>query len=291
MKYWAIWRWPKASYSVSSIVCSRQSVAGGLVAIESQASASCPPSAGRWRRRAAPARSAISRASSAPIGSARRGRNPAECIDTGCARRARRRARPVRTCRNNFAPSTLSSCGRQPRDDLIRGRRALVARLQCNEHASGVERVARAANGHGDMCDGRILEDDRAERHLMPHHFGEGDVLRRLGYAGDQPGILLRKETLWGSRRRDRPTERQSREENQQRDQAEFEHEVEAALIAFQQRRKTALAQSVEPPMMGVLRRDQRNARPSSASASATPTAETAIVIDSVTANSRNSRR
>ena len=49
----------------------------------------------------------------------------------------------------------------------------MVARLQGDEHAPVVERVAGAADGHSDVIDGRILQHDLAERLLMPHHVGE----------------------------------------------------------------------------------------------------------------------
>ena len=100
------------------------------------------------------------------------------------------------------------------------------------------------------MSDGRILEDDRAERHLSPRHFGEGDVFPGLGYAGDQPGILLREKPFWDHHEKV-DGQREKREEYQQRDEAEFEREVEAARIALQQCRKAALAQGIKPPMAG----------------------------------------
>jgi hypothetical protein len=121
----------------------------------------------------------------------------------------------------------------QSGDDLICGRHALAARLQSNEEPAGIERVAGAANGQRDMGDGRILEDDRAERHLSPRHFGEGDVLRSLGDSVDLPCILLREEPFW-DHHEEVDRQREKCEENQQRDEAELEREVEAALIGFQ---------------------------------------------------------
>jgi hypothetical protein len=91
------------------------------------------------------------------------------------------------------------------------------------------------------MSDGRILEYDRAECHLSARHFGEGNVLCSLGYAVDLPCILLREEPLWDNQE-EVDGQSEKREETQQRDQAEFKCEVEAVLIALQQRRKTALA-------------------------------------------------
>ena len=49
---------------------------------------------------------------------------------------------------------------------------------------------------HRHVIDGRILQHDRAERLLMAHHVGEGNVLRGFGDAGDQAGVLLREEAL-----------------------------------------------------------------------------------------------
>ena len=55
----------------------------------------------------------------------------------------------------------------------------------------------------------------------MPHHLDDGNVLRGLGHAGDQAGILLREEALRNDHEEiDR--QRQRREEDQQRHEAEL---------------------------------------------------------------------
>ena len=59
-----------------------------------------------------------------------------------------------------------------------------------------VGRGAAGADRHGIGGHRRVLADDLAERLLPALHLGERHVLRRLGDAGDEAGVLLREEAL-----------------------------------------------------------------------------------------------
>ena len=90
----------------------------------------------------------------------------------------------------------LLELGTQAGDDLLRGRVALVARLQRDEQAAVVAGAAAAADRHRDRGHVRIGLHDLAELLLMPLHVGEGNVLAGLRGGGDQAVVLLRKEAL-----------------------------------------------------------------------------------------------
>src|SRR6185437_15253690 len=83
----------------------------------------------------------------------------------------------------------------QSRDDLIRARMALIARLEPEKHEAVVERLAATDEG-GPARDRRVLADDFHEATLQGHHLIEGHVLRRIGDPGEHPGVLLREEAL-----------------------------------------------------------------------------------------------
>ena len=248
---------------------SRQSVAGRLVAIESQSQ--------RRARRLLVGGDVAQFGQGLQLGEHLRrpciqrvGIGPLQSVLILGARGASADGQVLRHLHEQLGALDLVELRAQTRDDLIRGRRALVARLQRYEQPPGVERVARAADRHRDMSDGGILENDRAERHLSLRHLGEGGVLRRLRYAVDLPGVLLREEPL-RDRHEQADRQREKREEDHQRGEAEFERDVEAALIGLQQRRKAALAQLVEIAHDGRPSPRSRSATPASASASATP--------------------
>jgi hypothetical protein len=52
------------------------------------------------------------------------------------------------------------------------------------------------AEAHANGGDGGIFADDFGEGPLAAHRVGKRDVLRRIGRAEDETGILLREEAL-----------------------------------------------------------------------------------------------
>jgi len=99
---------------------------------------------------------------------------------------------------------------------------------------------------------------------------------------------LLREEPL-GDHHEKADRQSEKREKDHQRGEAEFERDVEAALMAFSSvaNRARSIGRSAR---VGVLRRGQETHASIGVNVSDT-TADTAIVIVRVTANSRNSRR
>jgi hypothetical protein len=83
-------------------------------------------------------------------------------------------------------------------DDVAGARAALVARLQVDQEAAGIERRVGAvdADEGGQAVDIGVLEDGGGERLLAFRHRGIGHRLRRLGDALDEAGILHREEAL-----------------------------------------------------------------------------------------------
>ena len=94
-------------------------------------------------------------------------------------------------------PWILARLVRSLRHHLV-DRLALVGGLELNEDAAIVERVAAAAgtDRRADCRDGRIPHDGVEQGLLALLHRLEGNILRRLGLADDQSGILLGKEAL-----------------------------------------------------------------------------------------------
>ena len=123
----------------------------------------------------------------------------------------------LRRLKEQLRPLDFGELRLQSRDNLIGGRVALVTRLQRDEHPAGVRGIARAADRHRDVGDGRILHHDGAQRLLMSHHVLDGNVLRGLRYPGDQTGVLLREKAF---RNDDEEINGQGerREEDEQRD-------------------------------------------------------------------------
>ena len=163
----------------------------------------------------------------------------------------------------------LVELGAQPGDDLLRGRLALVARLQRDEHVAVVAGPAAAADIHGDGRDIRVGHHDLAEFLLMPLHVGEGNILAGLGCRGDQADVLLREEAFRDDHEQiDRQSER--REEDHQRREFPAQRQIEAALIGAKHGVERAFAPLVEAAVPGLADAPAGSARPSSASASAT---------------------
>ena len=118
VKYCVIWRWPNASYSVSSISCgwmpNRAAASRSMVSV-----AVVPPIC--WSRgHVAQHRQRLQLlpGSSAPSCSARRGRRPAACTDTACAPAGRRRACPAPAACTACTPGTACDLRPQPGDHL-----------------------------------------------------------------------------------------------------------------------------------------------------------------------------
>ena len=157
-------------------------VARGLVAVDRRASASCRRSAGRWRRRAAPAGLAAC-ASIFGAQSFSSSRSASCSVYWYCVREARPPTLHVlRGLQEQRArPATLASFGRS---------RAMTWSALASRSSRGfsvmnmrpvLSGVAAAADGHRDAwrrqgpparCAPSCL--------LLPHHLGEGDVLRAL---------------------------------------------------------------------------------------------------------------
>ena len=88
----------------------------------------------------------------------------------------------------------------EPRDHLIRAglRAALPFRLQGDKHAALIRRRIGPARPDiaGDRLHGGILQHGADDGQLLLREVGDGNVLRTLGDAEDQAGILLREEAL-----------------------------------------------------------------------------------------------
>ncbi|MGY4226348.1 hypothetical protein ACVMIH_003709 [Bradyrhizobium sp. USDA 4503] len=81
----------------------------------------------------------------------------------------------------------------QPRDDLLRIRVALLARLQRDVHATRIQRGA-AADELGHALHRGIGPNDPAEFFLVPLHVGERDILGHLRHRVQEAIVLLRED-------------------------------------------------------------------------------------------------
>ena len=125
--------------------------------------------------------------------------------------------------------------GAKTPDDLVGGFRALVMRLQLDEHPRGIfGRIVGARAGKGENAgDGRILPNDRDDLLGQLGHRREGDVLARLGLAKDEAGILLGEKTLW-DRDVEIPGQDDQRQGRQQSHELVAEDKKEATVIGAQ---------------------------------------------------------
>ena len=116
------------------------------------------------------------------------------------------------------------------------------AGLSCNEYPAVVERVEAAARTHRrtHCVDGGIAHDGILQSLLAFLHRREGNILRRLGLAEDQSGVLLGKEAL-GNDDVEIPGQRDGGEHHHQRDEAVPQHDFEACLIDVEQAIEAAL--------------------------------------------------
>ena len=92
-----------------------------------------------------------------------------------------------------------------------------------------------APSAIADGRDVRVGLDDRAELLLQLHHLGERDVLRRVGGAEQDAGVLLREEAL-GDDDEQIDGGGDGGEEDHQGHEAVAQHDVEAALVAVGER-------------------------------------------------------
>ena len=108
-------------------------------------------------------------------------------------------------CIYSVIPWILASLVCSLRDHLVRARVTLLLGLERDEHATGVERgiAAAGANTRSDRGDSGILQHGIDDRLLALGHRLKRYVLRGLGEADDQSGVLLGKEALGDDRQRD----------------------------------------------------------------------------------------
>ena len=125
---------------------------------------------------------------------------------------------------------------------------------------------------------------------LLPaHHLRERDVLRRFRDAGDEAGVLLREEAL-GDDDEQIACRGQGREEDAQRHEAGGAARRRGRARSRAAAVEAALGQAVEAAVPALAARCAGSARPSSASGSARRRPRRAMVMVTVTANSRNRR-
>ena len=177
----------------------------------------------------------------------------------------------------------------QPGDDLLGAGIALVARLQRDVHAPGIEGAAAAADEHGDAGDGGIGLHDPAEFLLMPLHVREGNVLRRFRSRGEQPVILLREKSLGDDHEQiDRQGRAWRRRSGASSCSSATPGRGRAHRRAAWRRRR---ARSTDRSGRAGFRLRARRKRDAIIGVSVSDTtSDTKIAIASVTANSRNSR-
>ena len=133
----------------------------------------------------------------------------------------------------------------QPPDHLVGADVALIMGLQRDEDAAIVDRggAAAGADRRPDRSDRRILQH-RVDHGLLALGHGRiGDVLRRLGQADDQSGILLRKEAL-GNDDIEVAGHDDRAEHHHQRGEAMPQHDLEAGLVEVEQAVEAALRQA-----------------------------------------------
>ena len=118
----------------------------------------------------------------------------------------------------------------QAADDFAGGRLTIGVRLEVDEETAGIERDVGAvdADERGQAFDVTVGRDRLGQSLLVLGHLAEGNVLRRLGDALDDSGVLHRKEPL-----RDRDVEISGDEEGRQRDDERrdlmVQHHIERA--------------------------------------------------------------
>ena len=153
-------------------------------------------------------------------------------------------------CRKRLTPSTLASCGRSRLMTCTRRGLALVARLEADEEAAGIERVAAAAaEERSERGDVGIARDDLRELALQALHLVRRDVLRGLRKSLDQAGILGGKEALRDGHEQD-GGHRHRGKEHHEGERLMAQHHVEHPPVAADQRLETPFDRAVDAAMM-----------------------------------------
>ena len=140
----------------------------------------------------------------------------------------------------------------QAADDVAGGDLALVDRLQVNQNAPTVQRGVGSidANKRGQTFDGRILQNDLAQRLLLVGHFLERDRLRGFGNALDDPGILNREEPLGNVNIEKNREDQRPGGDHQSRGLMAQNH-LERAVIEGNDGLPTVLGDPIEPGLIG----------------------------------------
>ena len=172
-------------------------------------------------------------------------------------------------CMNSCTPGTAAHGLTEPRHDLS-NRCALGFRLQGDEDAPlvlGRGCAARTDIG-ADRCNRRVLQDHADHLLLYRGHARGRNVLRRLGYAEDQPGVLLR-EKPFGMTMNSQPVSGNGRQHHHQRDEAMAQRHDQGPIIDRQQRVEAPFQGTRQSALLLRAAHAAAAARPSSASVSA----------------------
>ena len=113
--------------------------------------------------------------------------------------------------------------------------------------------AAASTDGRADCRHGRISHNGVEQGLLALLHRLEGNILRRLGLADDQSGILLGKEAL-GNDDIEIAGQCDGTEHYHQRAEAVPKHDLEARFIRVEQAVEATLGHAVEPSVLLTLR-------------------------------------
>jgi len=149
----------------------------------------------------------------------------------------------------------------QAQDDLVRAGVTLAFGFELDEHTAGVGRVVAAAGADAgaDRGDRGILQHGVDQRLLPLGHGLIGNVLRGLGKAEDQSGVLLRKEAFGDD---DIKASRQydGTEHHHERDEVMPQHHLQSGLIEIEKSVEAAFEQAVDTAMLLARRLEQAGA-------------------------------
>ena len=192
-----IWRWPKASLSVSLIACietpSRPAVSRStLTSMRSPPSCASEATSSRrgsWRN---------CRASLSAHSVTSRGVGAGERVLILRAARPRADLDVLHRLEVHDHAGNRRHRALQAVDDVVDGRAALVARLERDGEPAGVWRRIHPADAEDrdQAGDVGILLDRVFDLLLQPLHLGERHFGAGLGNGVDQPGVLRRQEAL-----------------------------------------------------------------------------------------------
>src|SRR6185312_3671253 len=149
----------------------------------------------------------------------------------------------------------------QPSDHLVRSDVTLIPGFERDEDATVVDRggAAAGADRRTDRCDRWILQH-RVDHGLLTLGHGRiGDVLRGLGQAEYQPGVLLGKKAL-GDHDVQISRQHDGTEHHHERNKAIPEHDLESGLIEMEQAIETPFGQAVQTSVPLAARFEQSSA-------------------------------